>query len=216
MADEVGHIAHLFLSEVEGQANALTVRALIAEHLSDAEEEIRSVAERLAGQLDSVALLEMAGGSGSLKLFSTGGGGEAAGSGTEEDIGRALSELPKETHLLLVGLGAEDSLLDACGEISVMVGPDPESVVAGYSQLKKLADGYAEALGITVVGCSSMVAGRALAERIRQAAREFLVLPLRIHAIVPENTGVSQRKLAGGKAPKKGALRRIINSLRGG
>lgn len=219
MADEVGHIAHLFLSEGEGQVSPLTVRALIAGHLEDSEAAIRSVAQHLARQLGSAAVLDVGGDSASLELFSTGDvgqDGEPGGSDMpeEKDFEQALSRLPEQTHLLLVGLDVEDSLLGVCQEISVMVGPGSSSVVAGYGQLKKLAGGYSEALGVTVAGCSSTVEGRALAERIRQAAKEFLVLPLRIHAIVPRNSGVRQRKLAKGRGPEKGALRQIIESLR--
>lgn len=219
MADDVSQIAHLFLSERARPCGGLMVRAVLAEHLADSQNVVRSVAEHMARQMGSVGLLDLQRDSPVLELLSTEGSevdGESADCCGDKgaDLGQVLSELPNHTNMLLIGLKAESPLLSHCREISVAICADSSAVVGSYSQLKQLAAEHSEALGITVVGCSTIVQGEALAERLCQTAKEFLAVPVKLHAIVLRDSRIQKRKLALAQEVDQGELGQVISSLR--
>ena len=219
MPDELSRIAHLFLSSTASPAPQMTVRALLVEHLPDPAAVSKRIAAHFARQLGSAALLRFDNGSASLRLFSTAQTPPKRPSGRStlphlNDLSRALSDLPKATSMLLVALHPDSVLLAQCPEISVVVCPESKIVVDAYSQLKRLAATRATDLGLTVVDCLSVVQGRSLAERLCQAAKEFLGLILRLDAVVLRSSRLQERKLAQTAAVDQATLARSIDSLR--
>ncbi len=219
MPDELSRIAHLFLSSADSPAGRMTVRALLVEHLPDPPAANKRIASHFARQLGSAALLGFENGSASLRLFSTGQTPAKRRSGRSslsdvKDLSRAVSDLPKCTSMLLVALQPDSALLAQCPEISVVVCPESKIVVDAYSQLKRHAGTRAGDLGLTVVDCLSVVQGRSLAERLCQAAKEFLGLILRLDAVVLRSSRLQERKLAQTATVDQAALAGSIDSLR--
>jgi len=219
MPDELSRIAHLFLSTTASPAPQMTVRALLVEHLPDPAPVTKRIAAHFARQLGSAALLRFDNGPATLRLFSTAQTPpkppSARGSLPHpNDLSRALSDLPKSTNMLLLDLHPDSALLPQCPEISVVVCPQSKTVVDAYSQLKRLAATRPTDLGLTVVDCLSVVQGRSLAERLCQAAKEFLGLILRLDAVVLRSSRLRQRKLAQAATVDQCTLTRSIASLR--
>ena len=202
MSAELSQIAHLFLSTTDSASETMTVRAILAEHLADSASALRQVAKHSAKQLGSVGLLEIHESKTTLRLFSS---TETAQQnhrqkptpGDVEQLSRALADLAGNTNLLLVALNSSEStLLAQCRQISIVASPQAEIMVAAYQQLKRLSSSRPEALGLTMVDCSSSAVGQRAAKRLRQAVQKFLGLPLRLDAIVVRNSRLREKKLA--------------------
>lgn len=219
MSDELSQIADLFLSTTDSPCPTITVRALLAEHLGNSASAAYKVARHLAKQLGSVGLLELHESATILRLFASSEikqhrEQQKKISDDVENLWRALSELAKTTKLLLVVPDNSASVLLAeCREISIVVSPEPEIMVAAYQQLKRLSSSRPEVLGITMVDCSNTAQGQRAAERLRQTAQEFLGLPLRIDAIVLRNVRLRERKLAQIRSVDEQILAKEIRSL---
>ena len=197
----------------------MTVRALLAEHLADSASAVRRVARHMAKELGSVGLLELHESEASLRLLSS---SEATQQKHQhkrtfddvEDLSRALGKLAKNTKLLLVVPDNSASVLLAeCREISIVVSPEAEMMVAAYQQLKRLNSSRPETLGITMVDCSSTAQGQQAAARLRQTAQEFLGLPVRIDAIILRNSRLRERKLTQIRSVDEQTLAKEIRSL---
>ncbi len=219
MQDELSQIAHLFLSGGDSSGSKMTVRGLLAEHLPDPAAASKRIAAHFARQLGSAALLEFENGGALLRLFSTAQIGPKRRSGGSRpadanDLCQVMSDLPKRTSLLLV-LDPASELLAQCSQISVVTCPESKIVVDAYSQLKHLAPSRAGALGLTMVDCLSVVQGQGLAERLRQAAKEFLGLILRLDAVVVQSSRLRESKLARTTSIDQCTLAQSIDSLRG-
>ena len=219
MSTDVSRIAHLFLSNAESSSGPLTVRALLAGHLDDSAAAVRRIAQHSARQLGSVGLLEFHPPQASLRLFAT---SEAAAqdrrkrtiTGDAEHLSKALTELDRNTNLLLVSLDiTNDVLLDQCQQVSVVASPDSSTMVAAYRQLKKLRSHRSDALGVSLVDCPSLAEGQRIAERFCQTTREFLEVPLRLDAIVLRNSRLRERKLAQVRSVDERALAEGISLL---
>ncbi len=61
---------------------------------------------------------------------------------------------------------------------------ESKTVVAAYGELKRLAGGRADALGLTMIDCLNVLQGKRLAERLCQTGKEFLGVILRLDAVV--------------------------------
>ena len=179
----------------------MTVRALLAAHLPDSNVVIRRVAQHFARQLGSAALLEIDDSQATLRLFTTSQftqpsqASRQSSSDDSKHLTQALAKLPANTDLLLVALDRSAPLLADCQQISVVACPQSQIMVAAYQQLKRLSSSRPEALGLTMVDCSSIAQGRRLAERLVQTAQEFLGLDLRVDAIVLRSARIRERKL---------------------
>ena len=220
MQDELSRIAHLFLSSADSPAEQITVRALLAEHLPDPAASIQRIAAHFARQLGSAALLQFDNRGARLRLFSTAQIGPKRRSSPSpaahvNDLSRAVADLPKRTSLLLLDLDLNSKLLAQCPQISVVTCPESKIVVDAYSQLKRLAPSSGQALGLTMVDCLSVVQGQGLAERLCQAAKEFLGLILRLDAVVLRSSRLRESKLARAISIDQGTLAQSIDSLRG-
>ena len=219
MQDELSHIAHLFLSRPDSSSKSLTIRALVTEHLPDPAPAIRQIAAHFARQLGSTALLQFDNAQAVLSLFSTTGiapkhpSARNAPHAQADELSAALAALPKHTGLLLLSLDTASPLLAQCPQISVVVSPQSKIMVDAYSQIKRLAHNTDQALGLTMVDCLSVVQGRSLAERLCQAAREFLGLILRLDAVVLRTSRLRQRKLAQADSVDQRTLIPAIGSL---
>ena len=219
MSAELSQIAHLFLSTADSSAEPFTVRALLASHLADAGPVTRRIAQHFTRQLGSVGLLEFDKRQTVLRLFTTMDTPlqprhRKPPQGDLEDISAALADLPGSTDLLLVALeSAAGALLDKCQQISVVASPEPTAMVAAYRQLKRLRSPRPEALGLTLVGCSSVAQGQRIAERFRQTALEFLGLPLRLDAIVLRSSRLRERNLAQVRSVDERILAEKVGSL---
>lgn len=202
MQDELSHIAHLFISRRDSSTKSFTVRAILTEHLPDPATAVRRIAANFARQLGSTALLQFDNGQALLRLFSTteiackSSSTQHATSVQDDELSSALATLPKHTDLLLLDLDALNPLLAQCPQISVVVSPQSQTVVDAYSQIKRLARNADQSLGVTMVDCLDVLQGRSLAERLCQAAKEFLGLTLRLDAVVLQTSRLRQRKLA--------------------
>ena len=219
MQDELSHIAHLFLSSAHSPAGQITVRALLAEHLPDPAASIEPIAAHFARQLGSAALLQFDKRGALLRLFSTAQIAPKPRSSPSpaadvNDFSRTLADLPKRTSLLLLDLDLNSELLDQCPQISVVTCPESKIVVDAYSQLKRLAPSSGQALGLTMIDCLSVVQGQRLAERLCQAAKEFLGLILRLDAVVLRSSRLHQSTLARAASIDQCTLTRSIDSLR--
>ena len=211
MADELSQIAHLFLSANDSPRQGMTVRVLSLEYLPNPPEIAGKIASHLAHQLDSVALLETQSTQAHLQLFTTAKCATKKRQ-TKTDLIPALADLPELTDLLLIAT-SNNTLLNKCSEISVVATPDSKMLVAAYSRLKVLAQTRPDALGLTVVNCSSVSQGRELAHRLSQAAKEFLGLILRLDAIIPVSSRLSRKTLARTDSLQLKSLARTISSL---
>ncbi len=219
MQDELSRIAHLFLSSADSPAGQITVRALLAEHLPDPPAASKRIAAHFARQLGSAALLQFDNGGALLRLFSTAQIGPKRRSSRSRaahvnDFSRAVADLPKRTSLLLVDLDLNSELLAQCPQISVVTCPESKIVVDVYSQLKRLAPSSPQALGLTMIDCLSVVQGQRLAERLCQAAKEFLGLILRLDAVILRSSRLHQSTLARAASMDQCTLTRSIDSLR--
>ncbi len=219
MQDELSQIAHLFLSGGDSSGAKITVRALVAEHLPDPAASSKRIAAHFARQLGSAALLQFENGGALLRLFSTSQIGpkrrsDGSSAADANDLSRAVSDLPERTSLLLVVLDLTSELLAQCPQISVVTCPESKIVVDAYSQLKRLAPSSGQALGLTMVDCLSVVQGQGLAERLCQAAKEFLGLILRLDAVVLRSSRLRESKLARATSIDQYTLAQSIDSLR--
>ncbi len=212
MQDELSRIAHLFLSGADSPGGQMTVRALLADHLSDPSAAIKRIAAHFARQLGSAALLHFENGGARLQLFSTSEIHPKGGS-SASDLLQAVSDLPKHTSMLLLALEPGSALLAQCPQISVVASPESKTVVDAYGELKRLAAGRADALGLTMVDCLNVLQGKRLAKRLCQTGKEFLGLILRLDAVVLRNTRLRQRNLARAASADQCALARSIDSL---
>ncbi len=216
MQDELSRIAHLFLSSMDSPAGQITVRALLAEHLPDPSASIKRIAAHSARQLSSAALLQFNNNQANLRLFSTTqiDSLRRPSPNRAGDLSQALADLPKHTNLLLVALDPNSELLAQCPQISVVTCPESKSVVDAYSQIKQLAPSSGQTLGLTMIDCLSVVQGQRLAERLCQAAKEFLGVVLRLDAVVLASSRLHQSTLAKAASINKSTLIRNIDSLR--
>ena len=117
------------------------------------------------------------------------------------------------TLLLLAG-DPDSELLDQCPQISLVTCPQSKAVVDAYSQLKQLTPSSAQTLGLTMIDCLSVAQGQHLAERLCQAAKEFLGLILRLDAVVPASSRLHQSTIAKATSIEQSTLAKTIGALR--
>ena len=220
MPDELSQIAQLFLSGPDSAPCPLTLRGLLAQHLPDPQAATKSLALHLARRLGSVGLLRLRADQALLQIFGNSSvrlptSSSRLAQGDTATLCRLLADLPQHTSLLLLDLDVSAELLAQCPQVSVLVSPQPTVVVAAYSLLKQLAGNFAPALGITMIDCSTLAQGETIAQRLNQAAREFLSLPLRLDDIVLDNSRLRQKKLAQVPSPDQPLLGRTLRSVWG-
>ena len=219
MKDELSRIAHLFLSSADSPAGKITVRALLTKHLPDPVNSSERIAAHFAKQLGSAALLLFDKGQARLRLFSTAPISPVRPSSPKradqpDHLARAVADLHQRTSLLLLAVDSNGELLDQCPQISLVTCPKSKAVVDAYSQLKQLTTSSAQTLGLTMIDCQSVAQGQHLAQRLCQAAKEFLGLMLRLDAVVLRSSRLHQSTIARAASIGQSTLARSIGSLR--
>ena len=219
MPDELSRIAHLFLSSADSPAGKITVRALLTKHLPDPVNAGERIAAHFARQLGSAALLSFDNSQARLRLFSTASIDSLRRSSRKhadepDHLAKAVADLHQRTSLLLLAGDPDSELLDQCPQISLVTCPQSKAVVDAYSQLKQLTPSSAQTLGLTMIDCLCVAQGQHLAERLCQAAKEFLGLILRLDAVVLRSSRLHQSTIAKATSIEQSTLTRSIGSLR--
>ena len=140
--------------------------------------------------------------------------------GLQSPAWRALDEFERRHDWLLVDTGADldrSTRFARCADATLVVTtPEPTSVAEAYSAIKRLAARGASAVSVLVNQADSEEQGRRILDRLRHAARAFLVSDIGLAGVVPFDAAVGQsvfRRTPLSNSESPGAAQRALERI---